>query len=71
MTQALEKLGVKMTSRAGDATHLIAPRIVRTEKMLCAIAQGAYILDEKWATDSADKKQLLRTYSVDTDPVFG
>ncbi|KAF9480753.1 hypothetical protein BDN70DRAFT_856332 [Pholiota conissans] len=57
--KALAKLGVKMTTRPGECTHLLARQVVRTEKFLCALASSPYILSEKWALTSAEAKRLL------------
>ncbi|KAJ7783264.1 hypothetical protein B0H16DRAFT_1357900 [Mycena metata] len=59
VTKALAKLGAKSTTKVSECTHLIAPRLVRTEKLLCALAGGAFILEEKWAIDSAAANKLL------------
>ncbi|KAF7376219.1 hypothetical protein MSAN_00037000 [Mycena sanguinolenta] len=57
--KTLSKLGVKTASQVSECTHLIAPKIVRTEKLLCALAAGAWIVSDKWAIDSAEAKKLL------------
>ncbi|KAJ7096238.1 hypothetical protein C8R44DRAFT_683728 [Mycena epipterygia] len=57
--KTLSKLGAKPTTQISECTHLIAPSLVRTEKLLCALAFGAFILSDKWATDSADANTLL------------
>ncbi|GLB37897.1 putative regulator of Ty1 transposition protein 107 BRCT domain containing protein [Lyophyllum shimeji] len=57
--KALTKLGVKLTTRSAECTHLLAPHLVRTEKFLCALANSSFILTEKWATDSAAARKLL------------
>ncbi|CAK5281580.1 unnamed protein product [Mycena citricolor] len=57
--QNLEKLGVKLTQKTSECTHLIAKGFVRTEKLMCALAAGAYIVSEKWATDSIAADKLL------------
>ncbi|KAF8647813.1 hypothetical protein AX16_006533 [Volvariella volvacea WC 439] len=57
-TKALTKLGVKITTRAVECTHLIVPHLVRTEKFLCALAVAPYILTEKWIRDSVAAKKL-------------
>ncbi|KAJ7084479.1 hypothetical protein B0H15DRAFT_849331 [Mycena belliarum] len=57
--KTLSKLGAKSTSQLQECTHLIAPSLVRTEKLLCALAAGAYILSDKWAIDSAAASKLL------------
>ncbi|KAJ7703113.1 hypothetical protein B0H17DRAFT_1041781 [Mycena rosella] len=57
--KALSKLGVKATTQISECTHLIAPSLVRTEKFLCALAAGAFILSDKWAIDSAAANKLL------------
>ncbi|KAF8336688.1 BRCT domain-containing protein, partial [Amanita rubescens] len=59
VSKALVRLGVKMTTHATECTHLIAPRIVRTEKFLCAMASGPFVLSEEWAKRSAAAKKLL------------
>ncbi|PBK91515.1 BRCT domain-containing protein, partial [Armillaria gallica] len=55
----LLKLGVKLTTRASECTHLLAPHVVRTEKFLCALAVSPWILSPKWATDSTASNKLL------------
>ncbi|KAJ6499974.1 BRCT domain-containing protein, partial [Mycena vitilis] len=57
--KALSKLGVKTASQISECTHLVAPGLVRTEKLLCAIATGAFILSDKWAKESAAANKLL------------
>lgn len=57
----LSKLGAKTTLQVSECTHLVAPSLVRTEKLLCALAAGAFILSDKWAVDSAAANKLLRT----------
>ncbi|KAF8625140.1 hypothetical protein AX17_006918 [Amanita inopinata Kibby_2008] len=59
VTKALIKLGVRITTRPMECTHLLAPGIVRTEKFLCALAGAPFVLSEKWATESAAAKKLL------------
>ena len=58
--KALEKLGVIMSTKVSQCTHLIAPSLVRTEKFLCALASTPVVLQEAWAVQSAQAKQLLR-----------
>ncbi|KIJ92959.1 hypothetical protein K443DRAFT_684887 [Laccaria amethystina LaAM-08-1] len=57
--KALTKLGVKMTTRPSECTHLLAAQLVRTEKFLCALSGSPFILTDKWATASAAAKKLL------------
>ncbi|KAF8877711.1 hypothetical protein BD779DRAFT_1677212 [Infundibulicybe gibba] len=57
--KALGKLGVRMTMRPSECTHLIVPHLVRTEKFLCALAVVPHILTEQWALKSAAAKKLL------------
>ncbi|KAJ6593982.1 hypothetical protein B0H19DRAFT_920627 [Mycena capillaripes] len=59
MPDALSKLGAKTVTQVSECTHLIAPGLVRTEKFLCALAAGAFILSEKWAIESAAANKLL------------
>ncbi|KAJ7594325.1 hypothetical protein C8J56DRAFT_854426 [Mycena floridula] len=59
-TQRLTELGVKLVDKkASDCTHLLVPNIVRTEKFLCALAFSPFILQDKWAVDSAAARRLL------------
>ena len=58
--KALEKLGVIMSTKVSQCTHLIAPSLVRTEKFLCALASTPVVLQEAWAVQSVRAKQLLR-----------
>jgi hypothetical protein len=60
IVQALEKLGITVTSKHSQCTHLLAPNLVRTEKFLCALANAPVILDPSWAIKSANQKTLLR-----------
>ncbi|PBK74517.1 hypothetical protein ARMSODRAFT_952169 [Armillaria solidipes] len=55
----LLKLGVKLTTRPSECTHLLAPHVVRTEKFLCALAISPWILSPEWATDSTASNKLL------------
>ncbi|KAF9263292.1 hypothetical protein L218DRAFT_340370 [Marasmius fiardii PR-910] len=61
VSKVLFKLGVKMAlaHKPWDCTHLVVKSLVRTEKFLCAVAVGAHIVSEKWATDSANARKLL------------
>ncbi|KAK0225943.1 hypothetical protein IW262DRAFT_726268 [Armillaria fumosa] len=55
----LLKLGVKLTTRPSECTHLLAPHVVRTEKFLCALAVSPWIMSPEWATDSTAANKLL------------
>ncbi|KAK0461234.1 uncharacterized protein EV420DRAFT_1531024 [Desarmillaria tabescens] len=55
----LIKLGVKLTTRPSECTHLLAPHVVRTEKFLCALAVSPWILSPEWATESVASNRLL------------
>lgn len=59
VVKALTKLGVKMTTRPSECTHLLAAQLVRTEKFLCALSGSPFILTDKWATASVAAKKLL------------
>lgn len=62
MAQRLTKLGVQMTMKPMDCTHLVAKGIVRTEKFLCAMSVSPYVLTEEWANASAKGGKLLRAF---------
>ncbi|KAG2130893.1 hypothetical protein DEU56DRAFT_740363 [Suillus clintonianus] len=55
----LNKLGVKMTTKPNDCTHLVTKGIVRTEKFLCAIASSPFVLTEGWVNSSVRAGKLL------------
>ena len=61
-TKALIKLGVKFTTKPLECTHLVAQKIVRTEKFLCAMAVAPHIITEKWIAACVSKKALQREY---------
>ena len=60
--KSLARLGVRMTTRPSECTHLLCPHLVRTEKFLCALTRAPFILSAKWATASAAAKKLLRSF---------
>lgn len=45
-----------------EATHLIATKIVRTEKMLCAIGMGKWVLDKSWIIDSINMGTFIGNF---------
>lgn len=63
LAQRLTKLGVQMTTKPMDCTHLVAKGIVRTEKFLCAMSVSPWVLTEEWANASAKSDRLLRAFS--------
>jgi len=62
LTQAA-KIGVEITASPkewNDAiTHLVTPRLGRSEKTLAGMAAGAFVLRETWLADSGREKKLL------------
>ncbi|TDL19364.1 hypothetical protein BD410DRAFT_792173 [Rickenella mellea] len=64
--KALVKMGMKFTTKANECTHLIANNIARTEKFLCAMSHGPYIVMEKWAVNSVAAKRVMpeRQYAL-------
>ncbi|KAF9237242.1 hypothetical protein BU15DRAFT_48989, partial [Melanogaster broomeanus] len=59
VVKRLTKIGVKMTTKPTECTHLVAKGIVRTEKFLCAMSVSPYVLTEKWANATATSGKLL------------
>lgn len=57
-------MGVRLTTRPAECTHLVVPQLVRTEKFLCAIAVAPLILKADWALESASTKQILRAFAL-------
>ncbi|KAI6157358.1 hypothetical protein BKA82DRAFT_1000669 [Pisolithus tinctorius] len=57
--KGLSKLGVRMTTKSTDCTHLVAKGIVRTEKFLCAMSVSPYVLKEEWVNASIQSGKLL------------
>ncbi|KIK88110.1 hypothetical protein PAXRUDRAFT_802378 [Paxillus rubicundulus Ve08.2h10] len=55
----LTKLGIQMTTKPTDCTHLIAKGVVRTEKFLCAMSVTPHVLTEEWANATAKTSKLL------------
>lgn len=51
-----------VTSKPSECTHLLAVGVVRTEKFLTAVANGAHILKKEWATESAKAGKILREH---------
>lgn len=60
--KALTKLGAKFTAKPLECTHLVAHKIVRTEKFLCAMAAAPHIVTEKWVAACVTKKSLQRAF---------
>lgn len=48
-------------------THLVCGRLVRNEKLLCAIAKGLVIVDEDYVVDSHAQSKWLE---VSTDQII-
>ncbi|KAJ3089449.1 PAX-interacting protein 1 [Quaeritorhiza haematococci] len=48
----LKAMGAEMAKSISDSTHLIAAKVVRTEKFLMGICSVPFILNEKWIKDS-------------------
>lgn len=59
-TKVLTKMGVKFTTKPLECTHLVALKIVRTEKFLCAMAVAPHIVTDKWVTACVSKKAMQR-----------
>lgn len=57
--KGLSKMGVRMTAKPTDCTHLVARGIVRTEKFLCAMSVSPYVLKEEWVNASIQSGKLL------------
>ncbi|KAJ7023715.1 hypothetical protein C8F04DRAFT_969898 [Mycena alexandri] len=74
--QALQDLGASVTEDWEHCTHLLASSIRTTDKFLCALGTGAFVLTPTWATDSIAAGELLPEgqYSlkdVDGEQKFG
>ncbi|KAI6044605.1 hypothetical protein EDC04DRAFT_2936196, partial [Pisolithus marmoratus] len=57
--KGLSKMGVRMTAKPTDCTHLVAKGIVRTEKFLCAMSVSPYVLKEEWVNASIQSGKVL------------
>lgn len=55
----LETLGVRITDDLREATHLVAKSLTRTEKMLCAIAQGLEIVGMAWVRAMVQRREII------------
>ncbi|KIY43340.1 hypothetical protein FISHEDRAFT_78219 [Fistulina hepatica ATCC 64428] len=59
IVKAMSKLGMRLTNKANECTHLLAPRIMRTEKFLLCMAFAPHVLKPEWAIDSAEAGYFL------------
>uniref|UniRef100_A0A1X7V386 PAX-interacting protein 1 n=1 Tax=Amphimedon queenslandica TaxID=400682 RepID=A0A1X7V386_AMPQE len=57
--QYVTKLGGTVVNDCNECSHLVAPRIARTVKFLCAISTSQFIVTTKWLDDSLKKGYLL------------
>ncbi|EPY51088.1 BRCT domain-containing protein Brc1 [Schizosaccharomyces cryophilus OY26] len=48
----LKKINITIISNPSKCTHLVAPRILRTAKFLCAIPKGPQVVTMEWLQDS-------------------
>lgn len=55
----LRHLGAKETTDIKECTHLIATKILRTEKLLAAIATCPFIVADRWIDESIRAGKLL------------
>ncbi|EPX73448.1 BRCT domain-containing protein Brc1 [Schizosaccharomyces octosporus yFS286] len=52
----LKKSNIIITSNPSKCTHLVAPRILRTAKFLCAIPKGPQVVTMEWLQDSIKQR---------------
>ncbi|KZT24310.1 hypothetical protein NEOLEDRAFT_1242555 [Neolentinus lepideus HHB14362 ss-1] len=57
--KSLQKMGVKMTEKPSECTHVIVKGLVRTKKLLCAIPAVPFILSSDWALHSVEAGEPL------------
>lgn len=57
--EALKTIGISLTDDIKQATHLVADRIKRTEKMLNAIRENLVINSFEWLIDCISKKKIV------------
>lgn len=55
----IKELGGKVVNDWQDCTHLITDKVRRTIKFLCALSTGKYIMNTKWLTQCAKKKEIV------------
>ncbi|EEB07733.1 hypothetical protein SJAG_02837 [Schizosaccharomyces japonicus yFS275] len=68
--QRLRKLGIMIVDDYLQCTHLIAPKIVKTKKFLCALPYAKYILQLSWLFACVDaNKKLAEEDFVLTEPL--
>lgn len=59
MTQVVSNLGGNVTTVPSECTHLVADKVRRTEKFLCAFNTCKYVLHYAWVDQSQNASKLL------------
>ena len=59
MKERLRRLGILLTTDYARCTYLAAPKILRTKKFICAMAQGPTLLDIRFVEDCLENDKLL------------
>jgi len=65
MEGKLRRLGVKVVHSWDECTHLVADKIRRTTKFLCALSSGKRIVSTEWVEASAKAKTILGVFFMD------
>ncbi|KII83923.1 hypothetical protein PLICRDRAFT_95612 [Plicaturopsis crispa FD-325 SS-3] len=55
----LRKIGINMTTKPSECTHVVTKHLGRTEKLLCAMAVSPFVLTEAWANATAAAKRVM------------
>ena len=58
----LAQLGMLFVEKAADCTHLVASRIQRTVKMLCAIPFAPIFVHKSWLDDCVKHNKIMGGY---------
>ncbi|KAI5370621.1 putative BRCT domain-containing protein [Septoria linicola] len=56
---ALRQLGVSLTQDPSEADILVAPKLLRTKKFVCALAGAPLVVDTTFLDAALDKKKLI------------
>jgi hypothetical protein len=59
ISQDIKRIGGIGTNEVNEATHLIAQKVSRTEKLLIALCKGLYLLQPSWLEESLKAGRFL------------
>ena len=58
--ERLRQLGISLTNETNDCNFVAAPKILRTKKFLCAMANGPFLINTDFVDQCLAENELLR-----------